>query len=245
MARRTFALLTFALLTISLSVSAFAHEPHSQCKPITQPIDLIGPIGNDCRESYRRTCNRPRYLPGKIAYLIAPSSQEAMTWHRAEHLGAYEKDLGRIERHYFYPKPWEALRIGPRVSLASKKIPTPEPLETAKPTELPLTPYQEPSDAIDAMEFDDDDPEVTRPDLVPSKESMESEAMESILEVPVLPETNRAEIEAAIEPETLPLLPPSGETILDSATPRSPEPLQRMKDAIQESLNGPVGSGLK
>ena len=46
--------------------------------------------------SYRRRYNRPKYLGGKIAYHIAPSSQEAMAWHEAEHLGAYKNHRPRI-----------------------------------------------------------------------------------------------------------------------------------------------------
>ncbi len=39
-----------------------------------------------------------------------------MAWHRAEHRGYYDCDYPRVETHYFYPKPWEAMRIGPRAS---------------------------------------------------------------------------------------------------------------------------------
>ncbi len=49
-----------------------------------------------------------------MAYLIAPSSQEAMAWHDATHRNLYKNHRPRIEVHYFYPKPWEALRIGAR-----------------------------------------------------------------------------------------------------------------------------------
>ncbi|MGB7343967.1 MAG: hypothetical protein WBD20_07125, partial [Pirellulaceae bacterium] len=74
----------------------------------------IGPIGNRLRPSYRRELNRPRYLGGKLAYAIAPTSQEAIVWHRAEHQSLYANDACRNEPHYFYPKPWESLQNGPR-----------------------------------------------------------------------------------------------------------------------------------
>lgn len=89
-------------------------------------IDVIGPIGNRLPPSYRRQYNRPTYIGGKIAAKIAPSSQEAMAFHRAEELGLYDNNgvkgalagkhcpPQRVEQHYFYPKPWEALAIGPR-----------------------------------------------------------------------------------------------------------------------------------
>ena len=37
-----------------------------------------------------------------------------MAWHEAQHLGAYENKRPRLEKHYFFPKPWEALRMGSR-----------------------------------------------------------------------------------------------------------------------------------
>lgn len=64
--------------------------------------------------SHRRRYNRPTNWGGKIAYSIAPSSQEAMRWHRATHQGQYKYDAPRMVAHYFYPKPWEAIRIGAR-----------------------------------------------------------------------------------------------------------------------------------
>ena len=56
---------------------------------------------------------RPKYICGYLAYLTAPSSQEAMAWHNAVHRGSYQKKC-RTEMQYFYPKPWEALKVGPR-----------------------------------------------------------------------------------------------------------------------------------
>ncbi|TWU26831.1 hypothetical protein Pla52o_06860 [Novipirellula galeiformis] len=111
----------FLAITIAcLSVSANAHHPDRENQPVHPRIDVIGPLGNRLPESYRRKFNRPTYLGGKVAYHIAPSSQEAMAWHKAEHRGAYANKSCRSVTHYFYPKPWEAMRIGPRVSSDSQ-----------------------------------------------------------------------------------------------------------------------------
>ncbi|MFG0290474.1 MAG: hypothetical protein ACF8CQ_20010 [Rhodopirellula sp. JB044] len=89
-------------------------------------VDVIGPLGNRLPESYRRKYNRPTYIGGKIASKIEPSSQEAIAFQRAEELGLYDNNgvkgalhgkhcpPQRVEQHYFYPKPWEVLAVGPR-----------------------------------------------------------------------------------------------------------------------------------
>lgn len=111
------------LSAVTLSGAADAHHPDRENHPVTPRIDVIGPIGNNLKPGYRRKYNRPRYLGGKIAYHIAPTSQEAMAWHRAVHSGAYQhpKKHLRIEQHYFYPKPYEALVIGPRRAAEARK----------------------------------------------------------------------------------------------------------------------------
>lgn len=107
-----------ALLAFILSGFAAAHHPDWENQRVTPYIDLIGPMGNRLPPGYRRKYNRPTYLGGKVMYWIAPSSQEAMAWHHASHSGAYQHDKKhqRYERHYFYPKPWEMLKIGARRS---------------------------------------------------------------------------------------------------------------------------------
>ncbi|PHQ36812.1 hypothetical protein [Rhodopirellula bahusiensis] len=96
-----------------------------------QRIDVIGPVGSRMPESYRRQYNRPTYMGGKTAAFIAPSSQEARAWQRADALGLYDNNgikgavhgkhcpPERVEQHYFYPKPWEVLTVGPRRSVAT------------------------------------------------------------------------------------------------------------------------------
>ena len=102
------------LLAVSCLTSAQAHHPNHERKPVRQRYDLIGPIGNRLPMEYRRRYNRPTNWGGKIAYHIAPSSQEAMRWHRATHQGQYKRGAPRMVAHYFYPKPWESIRIGAR-----------------------------------------------------------------------------------------------------------------------------------
>jgi hypothetical protein len=116
---RWFSLLLFVVF---LSATLQAHHPNKECQDVHPRIDVIGPIGNRLPMSYRRRYNRPTNLGGKIAYHIAPSSQEAMAWHEATHNGAYSQHRGRIEKHFFYPKPWEALRVGPRKA-TSEELP--------------------------------------------------------------------------------------------------------------------------
>jgi len=104
-----------------------AHHPGDHGPVVVWPrVDVIGPLGNRLPPSYRRQMNRPTYLGGKMAHAIAPTSQEAMAWHQADHRGWYD-DHGvkglvngkhcppkRMTLQYFYPKPWEVLPVGPR-----------------------------------------------------------------------------------------------------------------------------------
>ena len=112
---------------LSASIEVSAHHPGDHGPVTVWPrIDVIGPIGNRLPPSYRRQMNRPTYLGGKIAHAIAPTSQEAMAWHRAEHRGWYDDNgvkglmhgkhcpAQRKTLHYFYPKPWQVLPVGPR-----------------------------------------------------------------------------------------------------------------------------------
>ncbi|NND97279.1 MAG: hypothetical protein HKN47_08130 [Pirellulaceae bacterium] len=104
------------LLILGVATTATAHHPNRECQQVHERVDLIGPLGNNLHPSYRRTHNRPRYIPGKLAYWFAPSSQEAMAWHKAKHRGDYKNKRPGREFHYFNPKPWESMQIGPRVS---------------------------------------------------------------------------------------------------------------------------------
>ncbi len=103
------------LLLTGVASTSFAHFPDHKNKPVTPIIDVIGPIGNCLPMGHRRRYNRPSKVGGWLAYVFEPSSQEAMTWHAAAHRGNYKKKTPRTEMRYFYPKPWEALQIGPRI----------------------------------------------------------------------------------------------------------------------------------
>lgn len=102
------------LLAVSCFSSAQGHHPDRETQPVRRRIDVIGPVGNRLPMEYRRRYNRPTDWGGKIAYHIAPTSQEAMRWHQATHQRQYKCDAPRMVAHYFYPKPWEAIRIGAR-----------------------------------------------------------------------------------------------------------------------------------
>ncbi|MCA9138778.1 MAG: hypothetical protein KDB00_18530 [Planctomycetales bacterium] len=139
---RSKTLAAMTVVTIAFAAPTNAHHPDRECQTVTPRIDLIGPIGNRLPAGHRRTYNRPSYLQGKIAYLIAPSSQEAMAWHRAVHAGAYEspKNQLRLEQHYFYPKPWEALTVGPRRSqtIAADSVSATAPMIDQAPNEVEM-----------------------------------------------------------------------------------------------------------
>lgn len=106
-----------ATLMLILCGPAAAHEPLVKPPPVGYRFEPIPPLGNNLPLSYRARYNRPRYIGGKIAYHIAPSSQEAMTWHDAVHRGDYANHAGWSQPLYLYPKPWEALPVGPRKPL--------------------------------------------------------------------------------------------------------------------------------
>jgi len=106
--------LVLLFVTAGLIADLAAHHPDHKNRPVHLPVDVIGPLGNRLPMSYRRRYNRPTYFGGKIAYHIAPSSQEAMRWHEAQHRGYYQCEPPRTVDHYFYSKPWEMIPIGPR-----------------------------------------------------------------------------------------------------------------------------------
>jgi hypothetical protein len=98
------------VLGFCLSPALMAHHPDWKGMPVRPRIDVIGPLGTHLKPSYRRRFNRPSSVVGRLMYHIAPSSQEAMAWHSANHRMLYKNHRPRMEQHYFYPKPWEGLR---------------------------------------------------------------------------------------------------------------------------------------
>jgi hypothetical protein len=112
----TLAVLMSSLCGIIWISNAGAHHPDREHQRIWPRIDVIPPLGYHLPMEYRRRFNRPTKVGGWIAYHIEPTSQEAMAWHDATHQRAYSDHRGRIEKHYFYPKPWEGLQLGSRQS---------------------------------------------------------------------------------------------------------------------------------
>jgi hypothetical protein len=113
-------------LVVSMIAPAAAHPPDWNRHPVTPRIDVIPPLGNNLPRSYAARYNRPAYLTGLIMHWIEPTSQEAMAWHRAVHRGYYRDHAPRMETHYCYPKPWEALAIGARTQTTGPQIPVEE-----------------------------------------------------------------------------------------------------------------------
>jgi len=111
-------LMVFAMAAMFLTAPLRAHHPDYENIPVHQRVEPIPPWLNNI-PSHRERYNRPGYVGGKIAYWIAPSSQEAMSWHRSVHRGYYANHAPRMEDRYFYQKPWQALTLGPRVPLGA------------------------------------------------------------------------------------------------------------------------------
>ena len=126
-----------AICSIVIASSASAHHPTAGLwvkRP--EPFDWIERLEP---KSYRARYNRPRYLGGKIAYTIAPSSQEAMSWHEHVHRGTYKRHEGPIYKQYFYPKPWEVLNVRPRPDFSSSEMPQPPAVDPPSVIVDPLT----------------------------------------------------------------------------------------------------------
>lgn len=114
MGRRFASLLTVLIGLIGAADQAAAQWPNWAAKPVRPRIDVIPPLGNHLPYSHAARLNRPSYLVGKSAYMIEPSSREAMAWQRAKQRGHYANHAPRMVTHYLYPKPWEVLGTGPR-----------------------------------------------------------------------------------------------------------------------------------
>lgn len=112
-------------LVVNIVAPAAAHPPDWDRHGVTRRIDVIPPLGNNLPRSYAARYNRPAYLTGLISYRVAPTSQEAMAWHRADHRGYYRNHAPRMETHYMYPKPWEALAIGARTQTTAAGLQVP------------------------------------------------------------------------------------------------------------------------
>ena len=104
-----------AILCLSLFASS------SQCRagdwlsgtyldPALQRQDFFSHQFRNSIPEYRAVYNRPRYMSGYLANKIEPSSQEAMAWKTNYCNGNYANHAGPSVPHYYYPKPWEAIK---------------------------------------------------------------------------------------------------------------------------------------
>ena len=156
-----------------------AQFPNWKAKPVRPLIDVIPPLGNNLPYSYRARMNRPTYLGGRIAYTIEPTSQEAMAWQRAWERGYYADHAPRMETHYIFPKPWEALGVGAKPKRGDDaKAVYPEP------ERLPIGP------AVDAGDPNEDEPAGGAESQVPGK-PLKPETLET-------PEAEAAELRESV-----------------------------------------------
>jgi hypothetical protein len=128
--------LLLSIAFVCVASSCFAHHPDRANAPVRPRVDCIGPIGNRLPPSYRLRYNRPTNLGGHLAYVFAPTSQEAMAWHNAKHRGNYKNKMPRTVMQYFYPKPWELLNMTPQATMTE----APDP-----PVPVPVSPYRSPA----------------------------------------------------------------------------------------------------
>lgn len=210
-----------------VAVNAMAHKPNRECQCVKPRVDVIGPIGTNLRPSYRRVYNRPTFLQGGLAYLIAPTSQEAIAWHKADHQGAYKNELGRIEPRYFYKKPWEALRRGPRLSNVELQETTLQPLPEVDAAEmLPQPEEQEDGDSTPDLSTD--------VDAGKDEMSLGEDDYDAKIDSP-------SDIEDIEDfGDRLPAAP----TVIDEDVPRL-KTERSLENAIKSAVDQPVGSGLK
>jgi hypothetical protein len=82
--------------------------------PAIQRPDIFPHYLTQSLPEHRQVYNRPRYITGKIAHVIEPSSQEAMAWETNYCNGNYRNHAGRYMPLYMYPKPWEAINTRAR-----------------------------------------------------------------------------------------------------------------------------------
>lgn len=139
-----------------------AHQPDRANQHVHPRVDVIGPIGNRLPVSHRRQYNRPTNLGGRIAYWIAPSSQEAMAWHAAQNRGDYRCNRPRAEERYFHAKPYEMLAIGARHPRKST--------QEDHQNDIAVKPKGVDIKEMETEEFNDDDSDVkmSSPALAPS-----------------------------------------------------------------------------
>lgn len=101
----------FGCLVVGSSTVCFGQRNYD---PADQRPDLLPhPLYNNW-VPYRSIYHRPRFVGGYLAYKMEPTSQEAMSWRDNYCAGVYPTKCPTAIPKYFYPKPWEALDVGPR-----------------------------------------------------------------------------------------------------------------------------------
>ncbi|QDT09497.1 hypothetical protein [Planctomycetes bacterium K23_9] len=236
MVRCTAGWLVFSFTAVWMFQPAMAHHPDRERQTVRPRGDLIGPLGNNFRPSYRRELNRPRFLAGKLAYAIAPTSQEAIAWHHADHEGAYANDACRIEKRFMYPKPWEALKVGPRRTSQIDQNAALKPM--AQGQALPLAPgnYDASNGDTDPMALSDDEDNAGNDQTDnDSRTDADEKADNTIVDSP--PE----EVDTLPEPLSSPsdLQPDDGSSAELNAPPSA------TLDAPRQSPREAIGSGLQ
>ncbi|MCP4888377.1 MAG: hypothetical protein GY904_17400 [Planctomycetaceae bacterium] len=223
-------LLISTALAVCVSSITVAHHPDKENQKVHPRIEVIPPLGNALPMSHRRKYNRPSNWLGKIAYHIAPSSQEAMAWHNATHRGYYKNKSPRIVTHYFYPKPWEGLRIGPR-------RPTTE--ENSLPTTLDVP-------TLNVHSLEDTTETIPSPDaaVVPEEPATNEEAAtgaenaaETVTEAAETVDRNKSEAVDADQSEAGTTASPS-----DLTPPNADNDLPNAGDSAAEGINPPLSN---
>ena len=120
MIHRVAGVVSLTMLLLGLSSASIAGDLLSgtYLDPAIQRQDFLSHHLWNSHPEYRKVYNRPRYVAGYLAYKIEPSSQEAMAWQSNYCNGNYANHSGPSVPHYYYPKPWEALKTVARPDFA-------------------------------------------------------------------------------------------------------------------------------
>lgn len=117
--RRNMVLFAGLVCTASIAASCDGHAAPPERPTLNHTADPrpnILPNGlYNFWTPYRLQKNRPTNVIGHAAYYFAPQSQEAMVWAENHAQGHYHPHhQPAYFKQYYYPKPWEALTVGPR-----------------------------------------------------------------------------------------------------------------------------------
>jgi hypothetical protein len=120
--RRSSAILSTMIVAFAISGVGHAGDflSGTYLDPAMQRPDLFSHHLWNAIPEYRKVYNRPRYVPGYLAYKIEPSSQEAMAWKSNYCNGNYANHAGPYVPIYNYPKPWEALNTKARLDTTKR-----------------------------------------------------------------------------------------------------------------------------